>query len=35
MSIWVVASRKRGSGKTTIAMYINELLRWARRDLAN
>src|SRR5690606_25840835 len=27
MSIWVVASRKRGSGKTTIAMYINELLR--------
>src|SRR5690606_36675994 len=27
MSIWVVASRKRGLGKTTIAMYINELLR--------
>lgn len=27
MSIWVVASRKRGSGKTTIAMYITALLR--------
>ncbi|WP_216935491.1 MULTISPECIES: hypothetical protein [unclassified Acinetobacter] len=27
MSIWVVASRKRGSGKTTIAMHITELLR--------
>ncbi|WP_455596002.1 hypothetical protein [Acinetobacter pecorum] len=27
MSIWVIASRKRGSGKTMIAMHITELLR--------